>query len=168
MNTIKTYFFYIYINYILNIYRRIALSTNSIERMIPLNGMSKLKILSLGRNNIKKIEHLETVSSTLEELWISYNQIQSLDGLSGCTNLSVLYMSNNLIKSWAELDKLTALPNLKDLLLIGNPIYDDIPREQARIEVLKRLPDLVKIDGDMVKPNEREMAASALASQSPR
>lgn len=31
-------------------------------------------------------------------------------------------------------------------------------REQARIEVLKRIPQVAKIDGDMVKPAEREMA----------
>ena len=35
--------------------RRLALSTNSIDRMIPLNGMARLKILSLGRNQIKKV-----------------------------------------------------------------------------------------------------------------
>ena len=34
---------------------RLALSTNSIDRMIPLSGLSKLKILSLGRNAIKKV-----------------------------------------------------------------------------------------------------------------
>ena len=104
--------------------RRLALSTNNIDRIAPLNGMSKLKILSLGRNLIKKvsrsnsfssnvilpfkIERLEDVSSTLEELWISYNQITTLDGISCCTNLTTLYISNNLIKSWAELDKLVS------------------------------------------------------------
>ena len=50
------------------------------------------------------------------------------------------------------------LPNLRDVLFVGNPIYDDMPKEQARIEVLKRLPQVAKIDGDMVKPTERELA----------
>lgn len=103
---------------------RLALSTNCIDRIIPLTGMSRLKILSLGRNQIKKIEKLEDVAGrvrfeyhslaaiyctcigTLEELWISYNQIATLDGLSGLTNLTTLYISNNLIKQWSELDKL--------------------------------------------------------------
>ena len=49
---------------------RIALSTNSIDRMIPLNGMAKLKILSLGRNAIKKVEII-TVSIFIMSL-ISY------------------------------------------------------------------------------------------------
>jgi dynein light chain 1 len=105
-----------------------------------------------------KIEKLEEVSATLEELWISYNQISSLDGISMCTNLTTLYISNNAIKSWSELDKLAGLTNLRDVLFVGNPIYDDMPKEQARIEVLKRLPQVAKIDGDMVKPTERELA----------
>jgi dynein light chain 1 len=39
---------------------RIALSTNNIDRMVTLTGMNKLKILSLGRNLIKKVEFLES------------------------------------------------------------------------------------------------------------
>mmetsp|Transcript_28814 Transcript_28814/g.48604 ORF Transcript_28814/g.48604 Transcript_28814/m.48604 type:complete len:194 (-) Transcript_28814:163-744(-) len=141
---------------------RLALSTNSIDRIIPLSGMGKLKILSLGRNQIKKIEKLDDVAGTLEELWVSYNQISTLDGLAGLANLTTLYISNNLIKSWAELDKLAGLPNLKDVLFVGNPIYDEAgSREAARIEVLKRIPNVLKIDGDMVKPAEREAAAGA-------
>jgi len=116
-------------------------------------------VLSVGRNIIKRIEKLEDVAETLEELWISYNQIASLDGLQGMNALSSLYISNNNIKSWAELDKLASLPSLKDILLIGNPIYLEMPsREEARVEVLRHLPNITKIDGQMVKPSERELA----------
>mmetsp|Transcript_16995 Transcript_16995/g.17749 ORF Transcript_16995/g.17749 Transcript_16995/m.17749 type:complete len:193 (-) Transcript_16995:270-848(-) len=138
---------------------RLALSTNAIDRIIPLTGMSRLRILSLGRNQIKKIEKLDDVAETLEELWISYNQINSLDGVNILRNLTTLYISNNLIKMWSELDKLAGLPNLRDVLFIGNPIYDDMSREAARIEVLRRIPQVAKIDGDMVKPAERELAS---------
>ena len=51
------------------------------------------------------------MSSTLEELWLSYNQITSLDGLSGLSQLTTLYLSNNLIKAWNELDKLVSKDN---------------------------------------------------------
>mmetsp|Transcript_13252 Transcript_13252/g.19965 ORF Transcript_13252/g.19965 Transcript_13252/m.19965 type:complete len:162 (-) Transcript_13252:172-657(-) len=142
-----------------NLIRRLALSTNAIDRIIPLAGMSKLKILSLGRNQIKKIEKLDDVAETLEELWLSYNQINSLDGVNVLRNLAVLYISNNQIKSWSELDKLAGLPNLRDVLFVGNPIYEDMTREAARIEVLRRIPQVAKIDGDMVKPAERELAS---------
>lgn len=81
----------------------LSLSTNTIDRMMSLSGMTKLRVLSLGRNNIKKLEKLEDVASSLEQLWISYNQISSLDGAACLVNLHTLYMSNNLIKSFTEL-----------------------------------------------------------------
>jgi len=136
----------------------LALSTNSIDRFIPLNGMKSLKILSLGRNMLKKIEKLDDVADTLEELWLSYNNITLLDGLQGLQNLRVLYLSNNGIKNWGELDKLAGLSNLKDILLVGNEIYNGLSVEERRIEVLKRLPGLTKIDGELVTPSERAAA----------
>lgn len=62
--------------------RHLALSTNSIEKITSLSGMENLKILSLGRNLIKKIENLDAVADTLEELWMSYNVIANL--VSAC------------------------------------------------------------------------------------
>ena len=57
------------------------------------------------------------------------------------------------------------MANLSDVLFVGNPIYDEMPsKEQARIEVLKRLPQVIKIDGDMVKPTERELATGVAAA----
>ncbi len=84
--------------------------------------MKKLKILSVGRNQIKKFEKLDDLAETLEELWLSYNQIFSLDGLSNLKNLTTLFMSNNNLKSWAELDKLKGLEKLRDVLFVGNPM----------------------------------------------
>jgi dynein light chain 1 len=77
-----------------------------IEKMFPLTGMNNLKILSLARNRLKRMEKLEDVADTLEQLWVSYNEISSLDGLQGMNKLQVLYISNNSIKDWSELDKL--------------------------------------------------------------
>lgn len=65
-----------------------------------------LTILSLGRNNIKKIEGLEPVADTLQELWLSYNQIERVNGIECCKKLKVVYMSNNKVKAWDGIDKL--------------------------------------------------------------
>ena len=137
----------------------LTLSTNQIDRLIPLNGMKNLKILSIGRNMIKKIEKLDDVAETLEQLWISYNLISNLDGLQGLTNLTTLYMSNNNLKSFGDIAKLAALPNLRDVVFVGNPMYEGITKEDARIEVLKQLPNLAKVDGSMITPSERDKAA---------
>lgn len=76
------------------------------------------------------------------------------DGLSGMNKLRVLYLSNNKvrralalagacrsadaraqIKSFEELDKLRELPALEELLLIGNPCYENLAKEQWVREV---------------------------------
>ena len=53
------------------------------------------------------------------------------------------------------------MENLKDVLFIGNPMYDDISdKSEARIQILQRLPQVTKIDGELVKPSEIEAAKS--------
>ena len=141
--------------------RQLSLSTNSIDRLIPLGGMPKLKRLSIGRNNIKKIEKLDEVSGTLEELWCSYNQISSMDGVTSLNKLRVFYCGNNNISNWEEVSKLKDLPALEDVLFVGNPIYEELTKEERRIKVLQAIPNIRKIDGEMVTPSERDAAAAA-------
>ena len=140
---------------------QLSLSTNAIEKMVPFNNLPKLKILSLGRNKISRIDGLSSIAASLEQLWMSYNNVGTLDGVLCCQKLEVLYMSNNKIRGWAEVEKLRGLPNLKDLLLKGNPIYEDFDsEEEQRIAVLKCVPQVTKIDGKLVTPIEREQASA--------
>lgn len=39
--------------------------------------------------------------------------------------LRVLFLSNNKIKDWSEVDRLAAVEKLEELLLVGNPLYND-------------------------------------------
>ena len=58
--------------------RHLSLSTNSIEKIGGLAGMGALQTLSLGRNVIRKVEGLEPVADTLQQLWLSYNLLERL------------------------------------------------------------------------------------------
>merc|ERR1719191_125546 len=118
--------------------------------MISLPALKNLEILSLGRNVIKKISGLEEIGGTLRELWISYNSISTLDGLQPCTKLTTLFMSNNKIKDWSELAKLQANPELINILLVGNPIYEGLTKKQARPKVLEQLPKIATLDGELL------------------
>jgi len=103
------------------------------------------------------------VAGTLQQLWISYNQISSLEGLACLLELSTLYMSNNALKSFSCLLELSPLKKLREVMFIGNPMYDDIvDKAETRTLVLKYLPQLTKIDGQIVKPSEVEMAKKLL------
>ncbi|NWX74062.1 DNAL1 protein, partial [Alca torda] len=147
---------------------KLSLSTNRIERIANLNSLKNLKILSLGRNNIKNLNGLEAVADTLEELWISYNFIEKLRGIRVMKKLKVLYMSNNLVKDWevlsvfhnlvgvftfvvaAEFVRLAELPLLEDLVFTGNPLQEKYTSDQKNNwieEATKRVPKLKKLDG---------------------
>ncbi|KAJ3055525.1 Dynein light chain 1, axonemal [Rhizophlyctis rosea] len=136
---------------------QLALSTNQIEKISNLQGLSSLRILSLGRNYIKKIEGLEAVQDTLEELWLSYNLIERLNGVECCKKLKVLYASNNKIKDWAGLGPLSALPAIEDVLFAGNPLEEKCTPEGTWVpEMTKRFTTIKKLDG---KPVIREEEA---------
>ncbi|XP_041668095.1 dynein light chain 1, axonemal isoform X2 [Cheilinus undulatus] len=135
---------------------KLSLSTNCIEKITNLNGLKNLRILSLGRNNIKTLSGLEAVGETLEELWISYNQIEKLRGIQCMKNLKVLYMSNNLVKDW-EFVRLADLPCLEDLVFVGNPLEEKYSAEGTWMdEASKRLPSLKKLDGTPIIKQEEE------------
>ncbi|XP_031561683.1 dynein light chain 1, axonemal-like [Actinia tenebrosa] len=136
---------------------KLSLSTNCIEKIANLNGLKNLKILSLGRNNIKNLNGLEAVADTLEQLWISYNNIEKLKGIGVLKKLKVLYMSNNQVKVWDEFQKLAELPLLEDLLFVGNPLEEKHSTEgDWRDQATKRLPKLKKLDGVPVVKEEEE------------
>ena len=119
--------------------KMLSLSTNNIDKMINLPNLRNLEILSLSRNQIKKIGGLEEIGQTLKELWLSYNLIERLDNLQSCTKLTSLFIMHNKIAIWDEVDKLKELPELSSLSLNGNRIYEFAQPEQNKIWVIKKL-----------------------------
>lgn len=133
----------------------LSLSSNNIDRIAGLANLPNLKILSLGRNNISKLDGLEGVAETLQELWVSYNGIERLSGVLCCKHLRVLYIGNNMVSSWAEIERLAQLPCLEELFALGNPLCASLPDDQWRVQVVRRLPGLRKLDGLPVTDKDR-------------
>ncbi len=46
-------------------------------------------------------------------------------GIEKLSNLRVLYLSNNKLKDWAEIERLSQIESLEELLMVGNPLYND-------------------------------------------
>lgn len=142
--------------------RRLALSSNTIDRLGYMNGLRHLKILSLSRNNLKNLSGLEVTGETLEELWVSYNQIEKLKSVQALKKLRIFYFAFNQIKDWNEISKLNELNLIEEINAYGNPIHERIvgdnfapeptqpltpADEQYRQEFLRRIPQLKKLDG---------------------
>jgi len=141
----------------LSLCEKLSLSTNCIEKIANLNGLKNLKILSLGRNNIKNLNGLEAVGDTLQELWISYNNIEKLKGIHVLKKLKVLYMSNNQVKDWGEFNKLAELSSLAELVFVGNPIEEKHSADGDWMDrVSKSLKSLKKLDGQPIIKNEED------------
>ena len=136
---------------------KLSLSTNAIIQIVPMQRLKNLKILSLARNNIKRIQNLEDVAATLEQLWLSYNQIERLDNLAPLQKLHTFYISNNKIRNWEEVAKCSHLADLQTVLFLGNPIYTGERHENWPM-VVRKIPNIQTIDGFMVTAQVRAEA----------
>lgn len=147
--------------------KHLSLSSNVIEKITGLKGCESCEILSLGRNQIKKLDGVEDVAETLQELWISYNLLPNMKGVEKLPKLRVLYMTQNLIAKLADLDTLKECKVLEELTLIGNPIWNEhsLPGtpEDFREQVAGRCPWLKKLDGSPITEDERTAGAEKVA-----
>ena len=128
--------------------------------MITIPSLRNLEILSLGRNQLKRIQGLEDVGQTLKELWVSYNLIERLEGLQQCIHLHTLFIAQNKIKVWDEIGRLAQLPEIRNLLLVGNPIYED-SRVDPRVQVVRRCPQIEVLDTHLISEQTRRQAEEA-------
>ena len=65
-------------------------------------------------------------------------------------------MSNNKIKALDEIAKIAQLPEIKNVLFYGNPIYGEKTKEDMAPVVVKRIPQIETVDGKMVSPAVRK------------
>lgn len=59
-------------------------------------------------------------------------------------------MGNNLVKDWSEFQKLNEIPNLEELVFVGNPLVEPLEEEVWRKEAAKKILQLKKLDGEPV------------------
>ncbi|NWV37484.1 LRC23 protein, partial [Grantiella picta] len=118
-------------------------------------GLPKLKKLYLAKNTIGSLEGLEEFGQ-LETLHLRDNKLEALDGFSVSMQcLQYLNLRSNGIRSIQEVEKLQVLPMLQALVLMDNPCTEE---PDYRLEVLLRLPQLQRLDKELIEEEEREEA----------
>ena len=79
--------------------------------------------------------------------------------MNQCLKLNTLFISNNRIKNWDEIGKLHNLPELKNVLFIGNPVYGDMSDFEVYAPyVVKKLPNIEQVDSKMISAGIRKTA----------
>lgn len=91
----------------------------------------RLDTLNLSHNYIKMIENCGSdILPELSTLNLAHNSlktIESLKKLIECKRVSVLDLSNNRIDDILFVKILAQMPELRVLVLLGNPIVNEIP-----------------------------------------
>lgn len=102
--------------------RSLDLSHNSLHHITHLHDCSELSLLNLAYNRIRVLSNLHLVVGNVQKLNLSHNQIAMLDGVAQLKHLVKLDLSHNLIDDVSELEPLTELEGLRELILAGNPL----------------------------------------------
>ncbi|XP_061396728.1 dynein axonemal assembly factor 1 homolog [Musca vetustissima] len=136
------------------------LQSNLIRKIENLEFCKELDTINLSQNQIRKIENLGIdVLPVLNTLNIASNYIKDAEGLrdlENCKNLSVLDLSNNRIDDILVVKVFAKMPELKVLVLQGNPVVSKIP--QYRKTLILECKKLTYLDQRPVFPKDRACA----------
>uniref|UniRef100_A0A1I8M7K7 Dynein axonemal assembly factor 1 homolog n=1 Tax=Musca domestica TaxID=7370 RepID=A0A1I8M7K7_MUSDO len=136
------------------------LQSNLIRKIENLEYCKELDTINLSQNQIRKIENVGCdVLPVLNTLNIASNYIKDAEGLrdlENCKNLSVLDLSNNRIDDILVVKVFAKMPELKVLVLQGNPVVSKIP--QYRKTLILECKKLTYLDQRPVFPKDRACA----------
>ncbi|XP_037820613.1 dynein assembly factor 1, axonemal homolog [Lucilia sericata] len=136
------------------------LQSNLIRKIENLDYCKELDTINLSQNHIRKIENCGfEVLPVLNTLNLSSNYLKDSEGLrelENCKNLSVLDLSNNRIDDILVVKIFGKMPELKVLVLQGNPVVSKIP--QYRKTLILECKKLTYLDSRPVFPKDRACA----------
>ncbi|XP_027348213.1 protein phosphatase 1 regulatory subunit SDS22-like [Abrus precatorius] len=136
------------------------LSKNNIFIIEGLRKLTRLRVLDLSYNRIRRIGHGLASCYSLKELYLAGNKISEVEGLHRLLKLSILDIRFNEISSAKCLGQLVANYNsLQAISLDGNPTHNSVEDEQLKKYLKVILPHLVYYNGHPIKVNTLKDAA---------
>ncbi|GLD93517.1 hypothetical protein PINS_up002109 [Pythium insidiosum] len=136
-----------------------TVADNQLETLAGLSGLPSLVTLEASRNSLTDLTALSSEPvNKLERLELNQNKLLSLAGVESIPTLTCLSASENNLDSFESIEKLSTLEKLSELNLAQNPVVDS---ENYRLHMLIMLPQLQKLDGELVTEADR-LAAVAL------
>uniref|UniRef100_UPI00358EC987 tubulin-specific chaperone cofactor E-like protein isoform X2 n=1 Tax=Myxine glutinosa TaxID=7769 RepID=UPI00358EC987 len=125
-----------------------------------------IKLLHITYNHLAawdEICHLGLLFPCLERLVLANNPLQGISGYKEklaktFPRLQYLNLQNTALGEWSDIERLTALPALTDLRLLGIPLLKAHSATERRKLSIARLPCVRSLNGSWIFPEEREDA----------
>lgn len=124
--------------------------------------IENIKSINFWGNDIEEVSILKQMQS-LEVISLSVNKIKSLREFGYLKNLRELYLRKNLISDLSEVKYLSSCPNLRVLWISENPIAES---KNYRLTVISYLPQLTKLDDNVITAEEKNQASNTGNPQS--
>lgn len=155
-------------------------ASESLFKVIPKN-FPRLEKLHLADNHICTLNESITTMEKLTELDLSMNKLASIPDIIRNSNITTLNISDNQIQlkntelvlpkikvldirrnkitKWEELNILTNIfPNVKELRINGNPVFDELSYDEAEMNVIARFEKITSLNGTSISEEERTNA----------
>ncbi|KAI8641009.1 hypothetical protein BD408DRAFT_418931 [Parasitella parasitica] len=127
-----------------------------------LASLYNLSSLNLSHNMISFTTGINTVLGNIQELNLRGNRLKVLAGLDRLWALERLDVRDNRIDEAAEVGRLTALPNITDIWVLGNPFTILQPDYRVEMFSVFKKNDLdIELDGTKPTFTERRRIQSA-------
>merc|ERR1712166_737402 len=128
-------------------------------RRRPLMLPTSLTLINLEDNMLTSWEDVLTIAHLpkLETLFLSSNQLSAPTPApeGAFPALKTLYLGKNMINAWSGIDALGTLPNLTDLRIRHNPLFDGAQALHSRQLVMSRLATVQRLNGTTITDRER-------------
>ncbi|OON17957.1 leucine Rich repeat-containing domain protein, partial [Opisthorchis viverrini] len=141
----------------------LELRSNRLTSFEGIGALTTLTSLYCAENSLKDTSGLSKLTG-LVRLHARDNRISSLNGITvAMSSLEYLNLRGNRLSSFRAVKLLSALPSLKVLNLLQNPICD---KDEYRLTVIGLISRLQKLDKERVTDSERADGASVVANKS--
>ena len=134
--------------------KTLILRDNNFSKIESLHHMNELNYLDVSHNKIDNVDKVCLGELPFLQMFIcDDNIIKNINGLTKFESIKFLSCQNNKINDINCLDRLSCLKKLKEIILKGNPICKDY---YYRENLIKLIPNLIKIDNRTIVEEERE------------
>lgn len=119
--------------------------------------------LDMSDNEILKLENFP-VFRRLRTLLLNNNNVRRVDPNIGkqLVELRHLVLTNNKIANFGDIDNIASFTKLVELSLVDNPV---VRRQNYRLYVIYKMPQLRLLDFRRIRPQERESAKMLFSSE---